>query len=119
METKASANHLTSVAILANADIKTSLSVIDGSLEMIQEAVSLFGGIINLPNIDDETDRSYLFITCASKIGNCHLWIHSQTNKLAIMLQKDALQSSYIVFEKGTQLTIIDNQYLVLSDASK
>jgi len=115
METKASANHLTSVALLANADFKTSLSILDGSLELIQEAVNLFGGTINLPNLNDETDGANLFITCASDIGNCRLWVHSKTTKLAIMLQKDALRSSYIVLEKGTQLTIIDNQYLVLS----
>lgn len=113
-----SANHLTAVSILAQSEFRTNLSVQEGSLEHIQEAVKLFGGTITLSKINDQTESGNVLITCLSSVGSCHLFIHVFTTKLAIMLQKEALQSDYILLEKGTDLTIIDNQYLILSDAS-
>jgi hypothetical protein len=118
METKASANHLTSVALLADGIRRTRLTVIDGSLEEIQEAVQLFGGEIGFTKITDETHSSSVQIFYHSQIGNCQLWIHLFTTKLAVMLQKDAFRADSSIFQKGTQLTIIDNQYLVLSDSN-
>ena len=35
------------------------------------------------------------------------------------ILQREYFQSSESVFEKGTDLTIIDNQYLILSEIAK
>jgi len=113
METKASANHLTSVALLAEGQHLTRLTVCDGSLESIQEAVQLFGGNVSISKVTDESTGEHIYYH--SKIGKCELWIFVFTTKLAIMLQKDAFQANTSLFEKGTQLTIIDNQYLVLS----
>lgn len=118
METKPSANHLTAVAILAQSEFRNNLSVKEGSLEQIQEAVKLFGGTISLSKINDQTESTNVLISSYSEIGNCQLFVHVFTTKLAIMLQKDAFQSDCAIFQKGTDLTIIDNQYLVLSDAS-
>ena len=114
---KDSANHLTAIATLANGKFRTSLTVIEGSLELIQEAIKLFGGEVFTSEASDE--RSYFQIYSQSSVGNADLWIHVFVNRLAIMLQQDAFHAKSSVFEKGTDLTIIDNQYFVLSDDTK
>lgn len=117
METKPSAYHLTSVALLADGPLRTSLTVIEGSLELIQEAIQLFGGEVYTTEVNDQ--ETHFQIYSCSKVGNTELWIHLFATRLQIMLQTDAFRARTSIFEKGTQLTIIDNQYLVLSDATK
>jgi hypothetical protein len=50
-----------------------------------------------------------------SKIGKTTLWFHHHTNALSAILQKESFQSNESIFEKETDLSIIDNQYLVLN----
>jgi hypothetical protein len=111
METKES--YLSAIALLGQLDKFTSLSLLSGTLEEIVFVIKLYGGEVSVIEGQHNT------ILCRSKIGNCHLWIHVQTTNLACVLQKESFQSNESIFEKGTDLTIIDNQYLVLSDATK
>ena len=115
METNSSAFHLTAVAMLAQSDKLTSLSISGGTLEDIQEAVKLFGGNVYVTPSESEHNSIYSH----SKIGNCIIWIHHHTTKLGCVLQREYFQSNESIFEKGTDLSIIDNQYLILSDVAK
>jgi hypothetical protein len=110
METNSSAFHLTAVAMLAQSDKLTSISVSDATLEDIQEAVKLFGGNVYVTPSESEHHSIY----SQSKIGNCHLWFHHHTTNLVSYLQRESFQSKESIFEEGTDLTIIDNQYFVL-----
>ena len=112
------ANHLAVVETLSTLEPRTSLSIIDSSLSGIQETIKLFGGSITLSKINDQTDSANVLISSYSEIGNCQFWVHVFTTKLAIMMQKEAFNADFVKFEKGTNLTIIDNQYLVLSDVA-
>ena len=111
------ANHLVIVETLSKLEPRTHLSIVDSSLAGIQETIKLFGGSITLTKINDQTNSANVLISAYSEIGNCQFWVHVFTTKLAIMLQKEAFNADFVKFEKGTNLTIIDNQYLVLSDA--
>jgi hypothetical protein len=113
METKESAFHLSAIALLAQSEKVTSLSISNGTLEDIAVIIKLYGGEVHVIEGQHNT------ILCRSKIENCHLWIHVQTTNLACVLQKESFQSNESIFEKGTNLIIIDNQYVVLSDATK
>lgn len=115
METNSSAFHLTAVAMLAQSDKLTSLSISGGTLEDIQESVKLFGGNVYVTPSESEHNSIY----SQSRIGNCIIWIHHHTTKLACVLQREYFQSNESVFEKGTDLTMIDNQYFVISDIIK
>jgi hypothetical protein len=110
METKTSAFHLTAVAMLAQSDKIPSITLSSGTLEDIQEAVKLFGGTVCVT----ESESDYHSIYYYSNIGDCTLWIHIQTTNLACILQRESFQSNQSIFEKGTDLSIIDNQYLIL-----
>jgi hypothetical protein len=98
---------------LGQPDKVTSISVSTGTLQDIVLVINSYGGEVSVIEGQHNT------ILCRSKIGNCHLWIHVQTTNLACVLQKESFQSNESIFEKGTDLTVIDNQYLVLSDATK
>jgi hypothetical protein len=111
METKES--YLSAIALLGQPDKVTSISVTTGTLEEIALIINSYGGEVHVIGGQHNT------ILCRSKIGNCHLWIHVQTTNLACVLQKEYFQSNESIFEKGTYLTVIDNQYLILSDATK
>lgn len=111
METKES--YLSAIALLGQPDKVTSISVSTGTLQDIVLVIKSYGGEVHVIGGQHNT------ILCRSKIGNCHLWIHVQTTNLACVLQKESFQSNESIFEKGTYLTVIDNQYLVLSDATK
>lgn len=113
METNPSAFHLTAIAMLAQSDKVTSLSIPNGTLEDIQETVKLFGG--NVYVTESESNQIY----SQSRIGNSELWIHHHTSHLACILQREYFQSNESIFENGTDLEIIDNQYLILSDVTK
>jgi hypothetical protein len=111
MKTNSSEFHLGAISLLAQSDKVTSLSVVTGTLQDIVDAIKLFGGTVHVLESEHNT------IMYLSRIGNCNLFIHNQTTNLACVLQKEAFQSKESVFEKGTDLTIIDNQYIVLKDS--
>jgi hypothetical protein len=110
METKASAYYLTAVALLSQSKKIPSVSLSDGTIEDIQESVKLFGGTVY---VTDESN--YHSIYYRSSIGDCTLWIHTQSTNLACTLQRESFQSNEFIFEKGTDLLIIDN-HLVFKD---
>jgi hypothetical protein len=115
METNPSAFHLTAIAMLAQSDKHTTLSIPNGTLEDIVEAVKLFGGHVYVTPSEYHPNQIY----SQSRIGNSTLWIHHYTSYLACILQREYFQSNESIFENGTDLEIIDNQYLILSDATK
>jgi len=115
MQKNSSPYHLGAIALLAQSDRLTSITVSDGTIEDIVEAVKLFGGTVFVT--DSESD--YHSIYFRSAIENTTLWIHLHTTNLACVLQRESFQSKESVFERGTDLTIIDNQYVVLSDVDK
>jgi hypothetical protein len=115
MQKNSSPYHLGAIALLAQSDRVTSISVADGTIEDIVESVKLFGGTVFVT--DSESD--YHSIYFRSSIEKTTLWIHLHTTNLACVLQRESFQSKESVFERGTDLTIIDNQYVVLSDATK
>lgn len=114
-----SVNHLAAIAILSNSQFKSSLSLRNSNLERIQEIINLYGGKITLSKINDDTPDVGVLISSYTEIGNVELWIHVFSTKLAVMLQRDALGCNHKDFQPGTNLTIIDDQYLVISDATK
>jgi hypothetical protein len=108
METNSSSVfYLGAIALLAQSEKVTSLSV-TGSLEDIQLAVKLFGATVYV-----SLESNQIF--SHSKIGKTTLWFHHHTNALSAILQKESFQSNESIFEKETDLSIIDNQYLVLN----
>jgi len=112
METNSpSAFHLTAVAMLAQSEKLPSISLASGTLEDIVEAVKLFGGNVYVT----ESESDYHSIYYRSNVANCTIWIHVHTTNLACTLQRESFQSKEFIFEKGTDLRIIDNQYLVLN----
>ena len=113
-----SANHLAAIAILSNSQFKSSLSLRNSNLQRIQEIINLYGGKIALSKINDDTPDVGVLISSYTEIGNVELWIHVFSTKLSLMLQRDILGGNFKDFQPGTNLTIIDNQYLVISDAS-
>ncbi len=112
METKES-YFLGAIELLVQLEKPTSLSLLSGTLQEIVVVIKLYGGSIHVLDSEQNT------ILCRSRIGDCHLWIHVQTTNLACVLQKESFQSNESIFEKETYLTVIDNQYLVLSDVTK
>ena len=115
MEINSSAFHLSAIALLAQSDKLPSISLSSGTLEDIVQAVKLFGGTVYVT----ESESKYNSIYYRSNIGNTSLWIHTHTTNLACVLQREVFQSNESIFEKGTDLTIIDNQYFVLSNNTK
>lgn len=114
-----SQNHLAAIAILSNSQFKSSLSLRNSNLERIQEIINLFGGKITLSKINDDTPDVGVLISSYTEIGNVELWVHVFSTKLSLMLQRDILGGNHKDFEPGTNLTIIDDSYFVVSDATK
>jgi hypothetical protein len=115
IETKPSANHLTAIAVLARSEKSSRLAMHDASLEDIQELVLLFGGELTARLKEDY--KSYIYYN--AEIGNCSVNAFSFGTHFAILQQQTVLNGFEKTFEKGTKLTIIDNQYFVESYATK
>jgi hypothetical protein len=116
MKTNSSSFHIAAISMLAQSDKVSSLSIATGTLEDIQEAVKLFGG--NVYVTPSESEYHSIYYRCS--VGNSSLWIHiHHTTKLACVLQREYFQSNESIFEKGTDLTIVDNQYFVISNIIK
>jgi hypothetical protein len=113
IQTKPSAYHLTAIATLAQSPIGNILNLNYVSLEDIQEMVLLFGGRIETPIMDD-AKSPLIFLNV--KVGNCLVSAFSMSTNLSIMLQKESFGGHRMDFVKGSKLSIIDNQYFVLSE---
>ena len=114
METKISANHLTAIALLAQSEFTTSLSITEVTLEGLQELVYLFGGNIITREVNDYNTP---FITFGGFVGNCHVFASQMVKNIAVINQQSTFGGRFEMgFVKGTKLTILDNQYLVLSE---
>jgi hypothetical protein len=113
METKPSANHLTAIALLAQSEFTTSLSITEVTLEGLQELVFLFGGRITTREVNDHNTP---FITFGCMVGSCHVFASQMVKNIAVINQQSTFGGLEMGFVKGTKLTIIDGQYLVLSE---
>ena len=114
IQTKPSANHLTAIALLAQSDFTTSLSITEVGLEGLQELVYLFGGNIITREVNDYNTP---FITFGGFVGNCHVFASQMVKNIAVINQQSTFGGRFeMSFVKGTKLSIIDNSYLVLSD---
>ena len=105
-------NHLQAIELMAQSEERSDISLKDTSLEVITELVKLFGGevVLNTP-IEERTP----LISMKVKVGNCQVWAHHHTTNLALMLQIESFQGKRMSFVQGANLTIADNQYLILS----
>lgn len=114
METNSSIYHITAINLLAEGPKRTSVSV-TGSLADIAEMAKLWGGTIW---INFKEGQSGAMISVQGSFKNCEFWGHHHTTIEAGNLQQEVFQSDFFVVEPETNMTIIDNQYLVKSDVA-
>jgi hypothetical protein len=100
---------------MSQSQIRSSISLTSVSLHDIAELAKLWGGTIRITFKDGQAGA---MISIQGSFNNCEFWAHHHTTVLAGNLQQEVFQSDFFVVEPQTNLTIIDNQYLVLSDAS-
>jgi hypothetical protein len=109
--------HLAAIAFMAQSERRSSLTLSRITLHEMAELIRLYGGSVTVEPISE--NRFNPTIYCRIAVNNCEVWAFHYCTNLALMLQKESFRANESIFEKGTQLTIIDNQYLILSDASK
>jgi len=104
--------YLQAIELMAQSEERNDISLKDTSLEVIAELVKLYGGeiIVNTPS----EERTPL-ISMRVNVGSCQVWAHCHTTNIALMLQIESFQGKRMSFVQGANLTIADNQYLILS----
>jgi len=113
--TTTSVYHISSILLLSQSPISNSISLSEVSLHDIAELVKEFGGTITTRPVSDDVTP---FITLYTQVGNSQVWAHHLGKNIAVMNQQSAFDGFKMDFPSGSNLTVIDNQYLVLSDAS-
>lgn len=113
--TNKSVFHISSIVVMSQSPIRSSISLTSVSLHDIAEMAKLWGGTIR---ITFKEGQSGAMISIQGSFNNCEFWAHHHTTVLAGNLQQEVFQSDLFVLEPETNLTVIDDQYLVLSDAS-
>lgn len=113
--TNKSVFHISSIVVMSQSPIRSSISLTSVSLHDIAELAKLWGGTIR---ITFKQGQSGAMISLQGSFNNCEFWGHHHTTIEAGNLQQEVFQSDFFVVEPETNLTIIDNQYLVKSDAS-
>jgi hypothetical protein len=101
---------------MSQSPIRSSISLTSVSLHDIAELAKLWGGTIRITLKEGQAGS---MISIQGSFNNCEFWAHHHTTVLAGNLQYHAFESDLCVVEPETNLTVIDNQYLVLSDATK
>jgi hypothetical protein len=114
--TEKSVFHMSSILLLSQSPIKSDLRLSEVSLEDIAEMIKEFGGTIKTRPVNDQNTP---FITGIFKIGNVEVWASHLAKNIAVVNQQSAFEGFEMSFPSGSNLTIMDKQYLVLSDATK
>jgi hypothetical protein len=113
IETKPSGNHLTAIALLSQSHFTTSISISEVTLEGIQELILFFGGRITTREVNDQHTP---YITYSCLVNNCHVFASQMVKNIAVINQQASFGGFEMDFVKGSKLTILDNQYFVLSN---
>jgi hypothetical protein len=100
---------------MSQSPIRSSISLTSVSLHDIAELAKLWGGTIRITFKDGQAGA---MISIQGSFNNCEFWAHHHTTVLAGNLQYHAFQSDLFVVEAETNMTIMDDQYLIVSDAS-
>jgi len=114
IETKPSAYHLSAISLMAQSPFTTSISITEATLEGIQELIYFFGGKIITREVNDEHTP---FISYSCFVGNCWIYASQIVKNIAVINQQSTFGGHFEMnFIKGSKLTILDNQYFVLSN---
>jgi len=113
--TKESVFHISSILVMSQSPISNSISLSEVSLHDIAELINLFGGTVKTRPVSDDVTP---FISMYTEVGNCQVFVSHLAKNIAVMNQQSAFDGLVMTFPSGSNLTVIDNQYLVLSDAS-
>jgi hypothetical protein len=113
--TNKSVFHISSIVVMSQSPIRSSISLTSVSLHDIAELAKLWGGTIRITFKDGQAGA---MISIQGSFNNCEFWAHHHTTVLAGNLQYHAFQSDLFVVEAETNMTIMDDQYLIVSDAS-
>ena len=113
--TNKSVFHISSIVVMSQSPIRSSISLTSVSLHDIAEMAKLWGGTIRITFKDSQAGA---MISLQGSFNNCEFWAHHHTTVLAGNLQQEVFQSDLFVVEPETNLTVIDDQYLVLSDVA-
>ena len=113
--TNKSVFHISSIVVMSQSQIHSSISLTSVSLHDIAEMAKLWGGTIR---ITFKQGQSGAMISLQGSFNNCEFWGHHHTTIEAGNLQQEVFQSDLFVVAAETNLTVIDDQYLIVSDAS-
>lgn len=116
IQTKPTANHLTAIAILAQSEFTTNISITEVTLEGIQELIYHFGGTVSTREANDY-NTPYIMYSCL--VNSCHVFASQMVKNIAVINQQASFGGFEMYFVKGAKLTILDNSYFVLSDDAK
>jgi predicted solute-binding protein len=100
---------------MSQSPIKNSISLSEVSLHDIAELINLFGGSIQTRAVSDDVTP---FISMYTQVGNCQVFAYNLAKNIAVMNQQSAFGGLGMAFPSGSNLTVIDDQYLVLSDSN-
>lgn len=113
--TKESVFHMSSILLLSQSPIKSDLMLSEVSLHDIAEMIHEFGGIIKTRPVNDQNTP---FITGIFEVGNVSVRASHLAKNIAVVNQQSAFEGMQMAFSSGSTLTVIDNQYLVLSETN-
>jgi hypothetical protein len=113
--TKESVFHISSILVMSQSPIRSSISLTSVSLHDIAELAKLWGGKIGITFKEGQAGS---MISIQGSFNNCEFWAHHHTTVLAGNLQYHAFLGDLFLVEPETNLTVIDDQYLIISDAS-
>lgn len=114
--TTTSVYHIGSILMMSQSPIRSSISLTSVSLHNIAELAKLWGGTIRITFKENQTGS---MISIQGSYNNCDFWGHHHTTLEAGQLQEQAFINDSPLLPSGTDLTIIDNQYLVISNVAK
>jgi hypothetical protein len=100
---------------MSQSPIRSSISLTSVSLHDIAELAKLWGGTIRITFKEGQAGS---MISIQGSFNNCEFWAHHHTTVLAGNLQQEVFQSEDFVVAAETNLTVIDNQYLIVSDVA-
>ena len=113
--TNKSVFHISSILVMSQSPIRSSISLTSVSLHDIAELAKLWGGTIRITFKEGQAGS---MISIQGSFNNCEFWAHHHTTVLAGNLQQEVFQSEDFVVAAETNLTVIDNQYLIVSDVA-
>lgn len=103
----------TGLLLLSEFDRGVRVDIHECALTDIQGMIFHLGGTIDLHNQDIPGLDHLIFATFKVTINRMELKCYTNLTAVAYNLQLSAFGSDVFVFEKGTEVTIIDNSYFV------